>query len=123
MGALAGKLKGSYMDKLPAIHGIVCDVNPWIKHNQHYRTTAPGLQDVMTAIFYRVLAAVTILKLDVIKAPWRIKVLQNNWKYMIKGKTRENTVGTYGVASAQHHWGRMAALILRLLYYTFPQIL
>ncbi len=34
-----------------------------------------------------------------------------------------NKVGTYGVASAQFHWGRMAALILRILYYMFPQIL
>ncbi|CAE8635269.1 unnamed protein product, partial [Polarella glacialis] len=33
-----------------------------------------------------------------------------------------NKVGVYGVASAQYHWGRMAALILRLLYYTFPDI-
>ena len=34
-----------------------------------------------------------------------------------------NKVGTYGVASAQFHWGRMAALIRRILYYMFPQIL
>ena len=34
-----------------------------------------------------------------------------------------NKVGTYGVASAQFHLGRMAALILRILYYMFPQIL
>ena len=34
-----------------------------------------------------------------------------------------NKVGTYGVASAQFHWGRMAALLLRILYYVFPQIL
>ena len=26
-----------------------------------------------------------------------------------------NLVGTYGVASAQYYWGRMAGLILRLL--------
>ena len=30
-----------------------------------------------------------------------------------------NTCGTYGVASAQIYWGRMAALLLRLIYYTF----
>ena len=28
----------------------------------------------------------------------------------------------YGIASAQYHWGRMATLILRMLYYTFPEI-
>ena len=32
-------------------------------------------------------------------------------------------MGTYGIASAQYHWGRMAALILRILYHTFPQII
>ena len=31
-------------------------------------------------------------------------------------------MGTYGVASAQLYWGRMAALLLRLLYYIFPQV-
>ena len=31
-----------------------------------------------------------------------------------------NLVGTYGVASAQYYWGRMAGLILRLLYNIAP---
>ena len=35
---------------------------------------------------------------------------------------RVNKVGTYGVASAQLYWGRMAALLLRLLYYAFPEV-
>ena len=34
-----------------------------------------------------------------------------------------NKIGTYGVAIAQFHWGRMAALLLRLVYYAFPQVL
>ena len=31
-----------------------------------------------------------------------------------------NLVGTYGLASAQYYWGRMAGLILRLLYNIAP---
>ena len=33
-----------------------------------------------------------------------------------------NRVGTYGMASAQLYWGRKASLVLRLLYYIFPQV-
>ena len=33
-----------------------------------------------------------------------------------------NMVGTYGVASAQFYWGRMAGLILRILYNLGPEI-
>jgi len=38
------------------------------------------------------------------------------------GKYWINKVGTYGVASAQTHWGRVAATIIRLLYYLFPAV-
>ena len=31
-------------------------------------------------------------------------------------------VGTYGMASAQLYWGRMAAILLRLCYLIFPRI-
>ena len=31
-------------------------------------------------------------------------------------------VGTYGMASAQSYWGRLAALLLRVLYALFPQV-
>ena len=33
-----------------------------------------------------------------------------------------NKVGTYGTASAQLYWGRMAALLLRIVYAVFPAI-
>ena len=33
-----------------------------------------------------------------------------------------NKVGTYGMASAQYHWGRMAAILSRILYMLFPDI-
>ena len=33
-----------------------------------------------------------------------------------------NKVGTYGMASAQLYYGRMAAILLRLCYLIFPRI-
>ncbi|CAE8641821.1 unnamed protein product, partial [Polarella glacialis] len=64
-----------------------------------------------------------LLKADVTKAHRRVKVSKKGWKYQIaivKGKYWVNKVVTYGVASAQLYWGRLAALMLRLLYYMFP---
>ena len=66
-----------------------------------------------------------ILKTDVTKAHRRIKVLQKDWKYQvacIQNRWWVNRVGTYGMASAQLYWGRKASLVLRLLYYIFPQV-
>ena len=66
-----------------------------------------------------------ILKADVIKAHRRIKVLPKDWKYQvacIQNRWWVNRVGTYGMASAQLYWGRKASLVLRLLYYIFPQV-
>ena len=50
-------------------------------------------------------------------------MLPEDWKYQvaeIDGEWWINKVGTYGMASAQLYWGRMAALLLRILYYAFP---
>lgn len=66
-----------------------------------------------------------ILKADVTKAHRRIKVLPEDWRFQVAqldGEWWINKVGTYGMASAQLYWGRMASLILRLLYHLFPQI-
>ena len=66
-----------------------------------------------------------LIKADVTKAHRRIKVLQKDWKYtaaQIKDQYWINTCGTYGIASAQLYWGRMAALLLRLLYLLFPDL-
>ena len=55
----------------------------------------------------------------------RIKVLPQDWRFQVAQLEDEwwvNKVGTYGMASAQLYWGRMAALLLRILYYLFPQI-
>ena len=59
------------------------------------------------------------------KAHQRIKVLPQDWRFQVAQLDDEwwvNKVGTYGMASAQLYWGRMAALLLRILYYLFPQI-
>ena len=67
----------------------------------------------------------SILKADVTKAHRRIKVLQPDWRYQIACLQDEwwiNKVGTYGMASAQLYWGRLAALLLRLLYHLFPEV-
>ena len=59
------------------------------------------------------------------KAHRQIKVLPQDWRFQVAQLEDEwwvNKVGTYGMARAQLYWGRMAALLLRILYYLFPQI-
>ena len=66
-----------------------------------------------------------LLKADVSKAHRRIRILPSGWKYQVAQIDQQwwvNKVGTYGVASAQLYWGRMAALLLRLMYYAFPEV-
>ena len=125
-GALAGKPEGRYLDKLRTIHdATVNNVNTWIRHNQREKTTAPTLHDAMTALYHCPRDTI-LLKLDITKAHRRIKLLLKDWKYVAATLDDEvwlNTVGTYGVASAQYYWGRMAALILRLTHATIPDLL
>ena len=67
----------------------------------------------------------SILKADVTKAHRRIKIHQEDWKFQVAHIGDEwwvNKVGTYGMASAQLYWGRMAALLLRIVYAIFPGI-
>ena len=67
----------------------------------------------------------TVLKSDVSKAHRRCMIRKKDWRYQVAtiGKNYWiNKVGTYGVASAQTHWGRTAAAIVRLLYYLFPDV-
>lgn len=55
----------------------------------------------------------------------RVKILQKDWKYQValtEAGVWVNKVGTYGAPSAQLHWGRLAAALLRLIYYMFPEI-
>ena len=66
-----------------------------------------------------------LLKTDMSKAHRLIKVAQKDWKFQvasINGQWWVNKVGTYGMASAQLYWGRMAALLLRVLNHLFDAI-
>ena len=118
-GALGAK---DEKDKVRTVHdGTVNGVNKWIQMNIPGKTTAPRVADLLLAA--RSLEAQNIpfamLKTDVKKAHRRIKVQKKDWKYTAAKIGDEfwiNTCGTYGVASAQWYWGRMAALILRLTY-------
>ena len=125
-GALAGKPEGRYLDKLRTIHdATVNNVNPWIQYHLTERTTAPTLHDLLHVLCICDTNNLVLLKLDVTKAHRRIKVRRCDWKYitaLINDQIWVNKCGTYGVASAQYYWGRMAALNLRLLYYLFPDI-
>ena len=59
------------------------------------------------------------------KAHRRVKVLRKDWRFQVASLGEEwwvNKVGTYGMASAQSYWGRLAALLLRVLYALFPQV-
>ena len=53
-----------------------------------------------------------LLKADVTKAHHRVKVLRKDWRFQVASLGEEwwvNKVGTYGMASAQSYWGRLAA--------------
>ena len=66
-----------------------------------------------------------LLKADVSKAHRRIKILPAGWQYQVAQIDQQwwvNKVGTYGVASAQLYWGRLAALLLGLLSFIFSEI-
>ena len=125
-GALAGKPEGKYLDKLRTIHDASVNmVNKWIQANLVEKTTAPALHDLMTALHILQDEHVTLLKLDVTKAHRRIKVRKRDWKYITAKLGNEvwiNKCGTYGVSSAQYYWGRMAALLIRMLYDIYPSI-
>ncbi len=126
-GAIAGKPEGRYLDKLRTIHDASINmVNDWIQKHLHEKTTAPTLHDVMTVLHILDDTNVTMLKLDITKAHRRIKVQRKDWKYItakVGNQVWVNKCGTYGVASAQYYWGRMAALTIRILYNLFPDIL
>jgi hypothetical protein len=88
---------------------------PGVRRTATAAPLTPPLPDMQTT---------TLLKLDVTKAHRRIKILPKDWRYITARLGDEvfiNTVGTFGVASAQFYWGRMAALLLRLLYHLTPQ--
>eukprot|EP00439_Symbiodinium_sp_Y106_P020873 s9650_g2.t1 len=94
----------------------IIGVNDNIRANTDKKTTAPTLYDKLHLLEKNL----TLFKSDVSRAHRRIKVLKKHWKYMvakIKDKFWVNKVGTYGVASAQLYWGRLAAILMRLSYH------
>ena len=62
------------------------------------------------------------------RSRYHLRVLplrRNDWKYIaakVGGHAWVNKCDTYGVASAQYYWGRMAVLRIRLPYHTFSQM-
>jgi len=58
---------------------------------------------------------------DASKAHRRIKVLPADWGFQAcrldEGSVWLNKVGTYGVSSAGYYWSRLAASLIRLVYY------
>ena len=132
-------------DKVRTIYdGSWGGANAHIQANCEERTTAPTVMDCMHGIHWLQAAQAEparsklnyahcewpskaeewlLLKADVTKAHRRIKILPEEWKYQVARLGDEwwiNKVGTYGMASAQIYWGRMAALLLRLVYHIFP---
>ena len=93
----------------------------WKKPSPPRSATAPGVEQGWTWPDESV--TWMLLKADVTKAHRRIKVSLPDWKYQvaqIQDSWWVSRVGTYGMASAQLYWGRMAALLLRLVYALFP---
>jgi hypothetical protein len=134
------------LDKIRTIYdGSIGFQNAHIQKNTHEKTTAPTVNDCLYAVqcLHKLRSSPgdrvpgctwktpmpqeewVILKADVSKAHRRIKVHRADWRYQVainKGHYWVNKVGTYGMASAQLYWGRMAALLLRILYGLFPDI-
>ena len=82
---------------------------------QEQRATADGVDPMAKGSVWRWPdkdSTFLLLKADVSKAHRRIKILRSGWKYQVAQIDQQwwvNKVGTYGVASAQLYWGRMAA--------------
>ena len=137
-GPLAGIDEG---DKIRTIYdGSVGGANATIR-NQTVERTAPTVLDGVQALHWLHAAAAEGPPLsgclwpqaggwlwpepapggaDVTKAHRRVKVFRKDWR--LGEEWWVNKVGTYGMASAQSYWGRLAALLLRVLYAPFPQV-
>ena len=73
----------------------------------------------MSAVAHQRGVRVGLLQLDYARAHRRVPVLPKDWRHLCV-KLHDtywcNHVGTYGVASAQFYWGRLAGLLHRLGY-------
>jgi len=110
--------------------GSSCGANGHIQQHISQKGSCPGPADVRHAMAVSAsegieLAAVVI---DAAKAHRRCKVAKKDWRYMGARFPRPrshggplgalyffNKVGTYGFASAQFFWGRLAGMVQRLL--------
>ena len=63
-----------------------------------------------------------LLKADVSKAHRRIKILRSGWKYQVAQIDQQWWVNKAGYLWRSQYWGRMAALLLRILYALFPEV-
>ena len=117
-GPLAGIDEG---DKIRTIYdGSVGGANDTIRNQTVERTTAPTVSDGVQALHWLHAAAEEGL--------WNLHLGVGSGRHQVgaaQGGRHQgppvNKVGTYGMASAQSYWGRLAALLLRVLYALFPQ--
>ena len=134
-------------DKIRTIYdGSWGGANAHIQANTEERTTAPTVMDCLHGIHWLQASQKEpghkklpyahwdwpkqddqwmLLKADVTKAHRRVKILPPEWRYQVAKLEDEwwiNKVGTYGMASAQLYWGRLASVLLRLLYHVFPMV-
>ena len=102
-----------------ATHGV--EVNNRIRIQDQVRY--PGAGELRQLLRERREAGIKTFAIvgDASKAHRRIKVAERDWGFQAcrldEGRLWVNTVGTYGVASAGYFWSRLAAALVRLIYY------
>eukprot|EP00971_Amphidinium_carterae_P350444 6491545-Amphidinium_carterae.1 len=100
----------------------ITQVNDRIRAHIPQVTEAPGVADLRHALALEHACGhtITATKMDISAAHRRIRIQRSDWKYMVATCNNAfyvNQVGTFGVASAQYQWGRLAALLNRLCYH------
>eukprot|EP00971_Amphidinium_carterae_P027745 547068-Amphidinium_carterae.1 len=114
IGALAARPEGH---KTRTIYDAsVTQVNDNIRAHIPEKTEAPGAADLrhILALEHAAGHKLLAMKMDVSSAHRRIRIARKDWRYMValcEGAYYANEVGTFGVASAQWYWGRVAALL------------
>ena len=108
------------------LNATIVGVNDNIRSHINKKTTSPTLHDLLWERGQMTDEDLSLFKSDVSKAHRRIKIRRQDWKHMIatiKNLFWVNMVGTYGVASAQFYWSRVAAMLTRLTYHISEQFL
>ena len=110
-------------DKTRSIQdGSAPGTNARIQRNCITRIQLPGIQDAraISAIAHKRKIRLGLLQIDFSQAHRRVPILPKDHRYLVVQILHVywvNLVGTYGVASAQFYWGRMAGLLIRLAYH------